>query len=275
MIIDCHAHACGDNLTVKSLTSNLDKNNVNWVVLVPGELNSSKTYKFKEINKSKVNFDNLLRTNKLVRMVMTITGMKRIIKRGNNYVFSLKQEAPERIKQFYWLTKKIWSQIDDDYYKMKFEGIKIHQCWDYFKVNSQWFDDVIKWSITHDLPIFIHLYSYNDVHQLIRVIKKYPDAKIIIAHFFGLEIYMNEDKKIYSNVYFDISNMYFVSGVRIIKAINYFGSQRIVLGSDTPYGVDALGRTISLIRDLDINSKSKDDILGENMRLLLNIQSVS
>lgn len=271
MIIDCHAHACGENLSITSIIDNLNKTNTDIVVLVPGELNSSKTYKFKELSEKNQKYDILIRTNKLIRTVMLITHMKRIINRGNHHVYNLKIKAPDRIKQFYWLTKKLWNQIEEDFSEMNFDGIKLHQCWEYFKIESQWFDKVVKWSINHNLSIFIHLYSYKDVHNLIEVIKNYPKAKFIIAHFFGLEIYMKQNKSIYLNVYFDVSNCYFVSGERIKKAVEHFGSERIVMGSDTPYGVDALKKTIEQINDLDISSKDKENILGANMALLLKL----
>ena len=125
MIIDCHAHACGENLSVDSLISNLDKNKTDIVVLVPGELNSKKTYKFKELPDKNQEIDILPKTNRIVRFAMTLTNMKRIIKKGNEHVYNLKQQSPDRIRQFYWLTKKLWAQLDEDYKKMNFDGITL------------------------------------------------------------------------------------------------------------------------------------------------------
>lgn len=44
MIIDGHSHACGKFLTAESIVRTLDKNGVDRVVLVPGELNSRSEY---------------------------------------------------------------------------------------------------------------------------------------------------------------------------------------------------------------------------------------
>lgn len=269
MIIDGHGHASGEYLNIKSIIPKLDKNNVDMVVLVPGELNSTKTYKMKKYKKEDEFSDVIFKTNKLIRVVIKLTNMKRIIKRGNEHVYSLKKTEPNRIKQFYWLTKKLWNQIDEDYNKMNFDGMKLHQCWEKFEVDSDWFKDVIKWSIHKNLPIFIHFYSHKDINEIIKVIKEYPDAKIIIAHYFGIELFMEEDIKYLSNIYFDISNYYFVSDVRILKAINHFGSNKILMGSDTPYGIDSLEKTIELVNKLDISTKDKSNILGDNLALLL------
>jgi hypothetical protein len=44
MIVDGHAHACGDYLTSESIMNKLDKAGVEKVILVPGELDSLKIY---------------------------------------------------------------------------------------------------------------------------------------------------------------------------------------------------------------------------------------
>lgn len=42
MVIDGHAHACGDFLTVESIKKKLDELRVDKVILVPGEPGSDK-----------------------------------------------------------------------------------------------------------------------------------------------------------------------------------------------------------------------------------------
>ena len=154
---------------------------------------------------------------------------------------------------------------------MKFDVLKMHQCWEGFDISSNWFSEVIEWIIAMDMPLFIHMYSYKDIRALINVIKDKPKAKIIIAHLFGVELFINEDIKYFDNVYFDLSNAYFVSKERIMKAYKHFGNTKLFLGSDTPYGINALEKSIERIRNLDINENEKNNILGNNMKALLKI----
>jgi len=35
---------------------------------------------------------------------------------------------------------------------MQFKGIKLHQCWEYFKVDSDWFREVTDWCVNKNLP---------------------------------------------------------------------------------------------------------------------------
>jgi hypothetical protein len=44
MIIDGHAHACGEYCNLESIIRVLVSNNTDKVVLCPGEVNSKKTY---------------------------------------------------------------------------------------------------------------------------------------------------------------------------------------------------------------------------------------
>ena len=93
---------------------------------------------------------------------------------------------------------------------------------------------------------------------------------MIVAHLFGLELFIKSNFKD-ENLYFDISTYQVTSDKRVLKAIDFLGSDKIVMGSDTPYGKDNLKKNIERIRRLDISAKEKELILGENMRKLLKI----
>ncbi len=48
------------------------------------------------------------------------------------------------------------------------------------------------------------------------------------------------------------------------------GAQKIVLGSDTPYGKDNLRLNLKQVKALPISDEEKDLILGRNLHNLLN-----
>jgi predicted TIM-barrel fold metal-dependent hydrolase len=58
---------------------------------------------------------------------------------------------------------------------------------------------------------------------------------------------------------------------RIQRAVACFGADRIVLGSDVPYGRGNLAINIARVRALPIDAEEQDLILGENMRCLLDL----
>ncbi len=271
MIIDGHAHASGNYLTPKNIVQYLVQSNVNKVVLVPGELNSNKTYHFPDIAKLLPNFNITKFFNHLTKTVISLTNAQKDFIIGNAYVYELVKALPEKVIQFYLLTNaydSIAHELDDKYSKWKFKGLKLHQCWFPISIKSKIFNEASTWAIKNDLPIFIHLFSDSEVKLLIEFKKDNPMCKIIVAHIFGLELFI-KSKFVFENLYFDISTYQVTSDKRVLKAIKYFGADKIIMGSDTPYGKNNLQKNIDRIKNMDITKNEKKLILGENMKKLL------
>lgn len=274
-MIDGHAHACGRFLKSENIIEELDRAGVSQVVLVPGEPDSSKNYPL--INVAKLlPLRNVVKiTNEISRYIVGFTGAVKSIPQGNEYVYSICKETNGRAIQFIWITQDIEDiglYLDNKYDEWKFQGVKLHQCWEKFVIDSPYFQEVAQWAEDNDLPLFIHLYSDKDVKDLIAYKQRHPKLRLIIAHLFGLELVIAhhyQDK----NLYFDISPYQLVSDKRLLKAINFVKADHLLMGSDTPYGHASLEKGIDRIKNLDISAEDKKLILGENMKLLLKIQS--
>ena len=274
MIIDGHSHACGKYLTAEGIIKVLDESGIDKVVLVPGELNSKSEYSLPNIA-SKFPSHNVVKlTNKLTKFIMKLTGKIKDIPAGNEFVYNLKTKTDNRVLQFIWITTsidKVTDYLNTKYDSWGFLGVKMHQCWEKFSIESEFFYNVAKWAEKKDLPLFIHLYSDNDVLKLIEYKRKHPKLKLIVAHLFGLELFIKDNLED-RNLYFDISPLQLISDKRLKKAIKYVGVNRILMGTDTPYGAkDNLQKSIKRIENLDITKDDKDLILGKNMKELLNI----
>ena len=240
MIIDGHGHSCGNYLTSEKIKNYLTLNSVDYVVLVPGQLNSKTTYKFKDKTESYPNKNFISGTNKLIKVVTGLTRSKNHISIGNENIFNMRKEN-DCIKQFYWaLSTESIDSIESNYRRMSFQGIKLHQCWENLKINSKWFLELCDWSIQKDLPVFIHLYSLKDIMKIKTLICEKQNLKIIIAHCYGLEELLELDTRKLQNTFFDLSNNYFISRLRIENGLKKIGSTKFILGSDTHYGEDAL-----------------------------------
>jgi predicted TIM-barrel fold metal-dependent hydrolase len=271
MIIDGHGHACGGYLDSESIKKKINQTGIDKVVLVPGQLNSSKTYKLKDYTKKDPQKDVVGRTNKVIRFGITLLRVHKTIPKGNEHVHSLAKALPDNVIQFFWVTKAQVDELDTKFKKMNFKGLKLHQCWEYFKIESEYFKKVTEWATRHEMPLFIHLYSYKDVASFIEFIKHNKEIKLINGHLFGLELYMKEDIDILKNVYFDVSNNCFISNERFEKAMNHFGYGKLLMGSDVPYGEKSLENVLSRIKDLDIPEDQRNAILGNNLKDLLGI----
>ncbi len=274
MIIDGHAHASGDFLTPKGITKVLNATKTDKVVLVPGEMNRLKAMTFPNFAKifpkrNVTKFWNLL--TKLV--VMRIAKINKQFGKANEYVYELAQKLPDRVIQFYLITdsnQDVTQELDENFSNWGFKGIKIHQCWYKISNNSKIFYDTADWAEKHNLPIFIHLESDKEVKKLIEYKRSNPQLKMIIGHLFGLELFIKSKIK-FKNIFFDISTYQVTSNYRVLKAIEYFGADKIILGSDTPYGKDNLKKNIERLEKLPLNHDEKNKILGTNLKKLLNV----
>jgi predicted TIM-barrel fold metal-dependent hydrolase len=274
MIIDGHSHACGKFLTAQSIVKSLDENGVDKVILVPGELNSKLEYSLPDIASMLPNRNVVKVTNYMTKFAMKLTGAVKDIPKGNEHVYNLKTIASNRVIQFVWMTTAIKDRtkyLDDKFAVWKFHGVKLHQCWENFSIDSKFFNEVAIWTEIHDLPLFIHLYSDSEVTKLINYKKSHPKLKLIIAHLFGLELFI-KDKFKDNNLYFDTSTIQLISNHRLIKALDFVGAERILFATDTPYGAkDNIKKNITRIKSLDISSNENNLILGLNMKRLLNL----
>ncbi|PKP30173.1 MAG: hypothetical protein CVU00_13880 [Bacteroidetes bacterium HGW-Bacteroidetes-17] len=275
MIIDGHSHACGRFLTAESIIKTLDSNGVDKVILTSGELNSKAEYSLPNIAALFPHRNVVKLSNYLTKFMMKLSGKVKDIPMGNEHVYDLTQKTKDRVIQFIWITSQI--NKPSDYLDKKrtvcdFKGVKLHQCWEKSSVDSDFFREVACWAEKNDLPLFIHLSNDSEVAKLIEYKKNHPELKLIVAHLFGLAVFIKKNLKD-KNLYFDTSPFQLISKKRLIDAIRFAGADKILFGTDTPYsGKDNIRQSINRIKNLEISNCDKELILGGNIQKLLKLQ---
>lgn len=268
-IIDAHAHACGEYLTSEKILKKLNAAGCDMVVLTPGQYGSKVTYGLKNLATKHPYDDVVSKNNKTTRLMIKLIRAIKDIPKGNEYVWQLKKELPEKVLQSYWITKANVMHLEQDYERMHFDLVKMHQCWEDFEVGDDYFCKAAMWAEQNNVPMFIHIYNQTEMKKLILYIKEHPNMKFIIGHLYCLELFLEGSKEAFRNVYFDLSNGYFVSKERIMLGYSHFGAEHFLLGSDTPYGKKSLELTLSMIKKLDITEEDSDKICGLNILKLL------
>ncbi|NHJ32471.1 MAG: amidohydrolase family protein [Asgard group archaeon] len=273
MIIDGHAHATAEFADPKTLKEIMDELNVAKIVLCPGR-GDDPSYEPKrpKVRQSLIvtNHRVLFFSNHLLRR-----WSKHVTDRdlGNEYIFKLRKEMPDKIIQFYWvnfLNKDFYSKMIDAYKRMKFQGIKLHQAVVPFDNGGEEIEQVAKFAGEKNLPIFIHIFNSKEANKLIKLARRYPKTNFIVAHLMGLENVIKHGKDL-NNFYFDISTYFIISERRIRKAIKHFGADHVFLGSDTPMGYDNLKNNIEKIQNMDLPLEEKELILGKAIAKLLKL----
>lgn len=118
------------------------------------------------------------------------------------------------------------------------------------------------------MPVFIHLLSKKQVRKFVALSNNFPNTVIIVAHMIGFKEI--NDNSINTNIYYDMSAPQLISKEILEQAVKRVGYNRIILGSDIPYEERNLQINIECIKNLHIDERGRNNIMGGNiMRLLL------
>ncbi len=266
MLIDIHAHAAGDYGTVDSLKNMAEKYNIEKIVLCTSPKNMQNLKKPPSMP-FKQKPDSIYKMNRMNRLAYN-----HFFKEngdGNQYVYELRKQLPELVIQFLWVNPldiEDMSNLENTIRTYQPRGIKLHQAWNSFKIDGKEFKKLVDIASLHNLPVFIHIYSKNEVHSLLRFIKENPAAVFIIGHLTGVDLFSNSGINL-KNIYFDTSSSKRIQGSDIKQAIDAFGYDHIIFGTDTPYA--NIEDQIERVEQLNLSEKVKEHIYRLNARKIL------
>lgn len=267
MIIDIHAHAAGNYGSADSIKNMAVKYGVEKIVLCSGPKNN------RNMQPPNIPFrqkpDSIFVMNRMNRFAY-----HHFIKDngdGNLFVRKLRDQVPELVVQFLWvdpLDKAYMSNLENTICTYQPKGIKLHQAWNPFKIDGIEFKNLVDIASAHQLPVFIHLYSKKEVLKLLRFIRENQHAVFIIGHLAGADLFGESGLKL-KNVYFDTSSSDRIQGSDIKRAIDTFGYEHIIFGTDTPYA--DINEQINRIEQLNLTDHVKEHIYSLNAKRVLSI----
>jgi len=275
MIVDAHAHACGEFADPIKLTEILDKLRVGKVALCPGLKGHTSAPTPPNIPVSAIKQHPLYSRyfiNPGIRFNYNF--LLREKQDGNEFVYSLAKEHPDRIIQIYWLDPRkpdFITKLEKDFGKWHFKGIKLHQVCTPFKSDGTEISDIARFCGERGLPLFIHLWSDGDALKLLNLAKSHSATDFILLHLVGLEA-VGVQAKHTKNIHYEISPFSYIKETRLEYAIDTLGADRVMLGSDTPWDKGSLENNIARIGRLNIGSTEKERILGENAMDVLKLR---
>lgn len=268
MIIDIHAHAAGNYSTVDSIKNMAAKYNIDKIVLCTSPKNLQ-NLKEPPSMPFKQKPDSIYMMNRMNRLAYN-----RFFKdngNGNQYVSELRNQLPGLVVQSLWvnpLDAGHMDELENTIRTYRPKGIKLHQAWNSFKTDGKEFRNLTEMAASHKLPIFIHLYSKREVLKLLRFIKENPSAVFIIGHLTGTDLFSESGVNL-KNIYFDTSSSKRIQGSDIKKAIDAFGYEHIVFGTDTPFA--KIDEQIDRIEQLKLTDSVKEHIYSLNAKNILSL----
>jgi predicted TIM-barrel fold metal-dependent hydrolase len=266
MIIDGHAHAARLYSTVESIKNVAKKYGFEKILLCTSVKNDINLKEPPSIPLAKTP-NSIFFLNRMLRFSYNY-----ILKDngdGNQYVFELKKQLPDLLEMFLWINPLDKSHINNaekwiKEYKVK--GIKLHQAWNPFKIDSHDLGQIIEIAKAHKLPIFIHLYSKKEASKFIKFVQYNQETKFIIGHLLGMDLFQLENARP-TNVFFDTSGSKRIRSIDIQNAINYFGDDHIIFGTDSPFA--SIDEQIKKIDFLNLSDSIKERIFYLNMKGIL------
>ncbi len=274
MIIDGHAHASGEFLEQDGILAALDAAGAAMVVLSPGDLHSRRKYALPDFASRFPGTRWMVGINRMIRLSSKVKNLADGLEEGNRIVAGLHQGAPDRILQSYWVDVRqdnALEILDERYGEWGFSMVKVHQCFTPFETDGGFMRDLSRWCHHRGIPLFVHLHTERDVQSFMGLCREFSGTHYVLGHCIDVDTVCRFPAP--ENLFFDISPPDLVSVRQILKAVEHLGSDRICLGSDTPYGKNNLRRNIEKVRRLPLPEAHIDRILGQNMFALLQLPS--
>ena len=149
--------------------------------------------------------------------------------------------------------------------KIGLVGLKLHPSSQKFSLRNNHLNEIVKEASVLNIPIiFDSGKQESPPEQFGELAELFPDAKIIMAHMLGdfLPVALH-----HQNIYIQTTDM--PRKEIIQEAVKELGAERIIMGSDSPY--ISMEPELTKIKSLNISEMEKKLIMGENMRLIMQL----
>ena len=205
-------------------------------------------------------------------------GKDRTYDDANRFLVESMSKAPERIIGFLrvnpHLQEHALKSIKDGVKNHSFKGIKFHPRNEAFAINSkELIFPLAELASKLKVPFLIHTgepdtYGFAQPTLVGDLADSFPDLTLIIGHM-GKRLY--EDAicvaRWFENIILETS---FRSHRDIARAVKRVGADRVVYGSDMPFGVPEI--EMMKVRLSDITPEEKSLVLGDSMARILGLE---
>lgn len=151
-------------------------------------------------------------------------------------------------------------------------GAKLHPSFDRIPVSHPLFEPVFKALEKERLIALIHSGRWQEVSHCshaFQVAKRYPDLRVIVAHMGGNELANTMEAvrlaKKHPNTYLETSNCRL--NLMIKKAVRTVGENRVLFGTDVPWG--SFFANLYTVLEAPVNEEQKKTILFDNLHNLI------
>ncbi|UCG04103.1 MAG: amidohydrolase family protein [Candidatus Heimdallarchaeota archaeon] len=183
-----------------------------------------------------------------------------------------------RFKLMAWLNPKYDSAADlqDLVKENDFHGLKLHPVFDKYKLSDPIVKPLIEKAIKLEVPIMIHSGwgPEGSVQDIGKLAEEYPDGTFVCCHMkeeYGLNERFSHIEMAAHNTNVYLESSYIPHPRRLAEAVEILGAERILFGSDYPWGAQNIAWEKTKVTAAQISYDDKKKILAENAKELLKL----
>lgn len=196
------------------------------------------------------------------------------IRRANDVTHAFRQREPDRVEGFCYVNPRCGPQAVDELRRCRERyGFRFIKLWISAKADDPCVFPLVERAIDFGMPILQHafhkatrmLQNESEPKDVARLARRYPEARIIMAHMGADFIYGCNAVRDCSNVWSDMCGTYCETGM-IDYALRTLGAERIVFGSDGPGAT--LMNNVYKVLDTPLTAEQKQRIFHDNAERL-------
>ncbi len=149
------------------------------------------------------------------------------------------------------------------------KGVKVHPDFQRFEVDGEKARALYALCVEYGIPVLVHTgdfrYDYSNPERTARVLRDFPDLKMIGAHFGGWSVWDRALEHLtgFENLYVDTSSsFYWLGGEKALALIRAFGADRVLYGTDYPMWPQ--GEDLAFLSRLPLTEEEREKILWKN-----------
>jgi len=270
MIIDGHLHLAGDP---KPVLARMDALGIDRTVLVGVGVRDLKVVTVRDSFIFRVPW--LVRTVGVwkSRAIVRSRRLREVLmpQPDNDRVEAALRDHPSRFWGFVFVNPLLPGSIDMAERRLKsgFSGIKLALLQYPADLDGPEMCALCELAQAHNVPLFFHQGLTPASADPIRMIRRFPRVRFIIAHagvqYFEQVLSLARE---HNNVWIDTSS-YFVTPAKLRRLLKEIGARKLVFGSDYPVMALDPGDALNKIMALSLSAQDRDAILGGNLREIL------
>lgn len=215
-----------------------------------------------------------------VSVIFTLVGLIRDFQKHNDRLAAVVAANPGRLVGLGsvnpWYGAEAVREVERCFTELGFSGLKLHPWFTGFLVNSTIMDGICEIAADFGRPIFLHTGTPpgSAPLQVGNLADRHPEVVFVMAHLGLPDLWWEAvaAAKRHPNIYMETAGAHSLS---IRRAVEILGSERVLFGSDAPFG----GRNnVFFQRDkIHLLNFSEDDtanVMGRNAARVFDIHAV-